>query len=142
MSKKQIIQLSVLTLCLYLGVFFLMEGGYEYDSVYLLITLLSLLGIYVIYSQKDSRFIKYLRIFLHVVIVLMAVGLIRDYSFYNFNYPASFPIEHIGYKVFRTLRAIIFDFLPIYMLLIAGVLLLNKPSKVRTLKIGRLKISL
>lgn len=63
MSKKQIIQLLVLTFSFYLSIFFIITGGYEYYEAYWFITLSILLGLYIVYSKKNSIFIKYLRIF-------------------------------------------------------------------------------
>ena len=58
MKTKQIVQLAVLTLFLYLGVFFMKDSDYfEYYDIYGLITLVILSGLYVVYSKKENKFI-------------------------------------------------------------------------------------
>ncbi len=59
MKTKQIVQLAVLTLFLYLGVFFMKDSDYfEYYDIYGLITLVILSGLYVVYSKKENKFIE------------------------------------------------------------------------------------
>jgi hypothetical protein len=147
MSKKQIIQLAVLAFCLYLGVFFIMTGErdyYEYYDVFGLITLLFLLGVYVIYSQRDSKFMEYLRIFLYILLGFMIYGFLNQ-NFglgWNWGNPITYPVSNMGYKLFKTISYMLLDFYPMYILLICAALSLNKPVKMKTLKIGKLKISL
>ena len=139
MSKKQIIQLSILAFCLYLGIFFVMDDGEYYDA-YGLVTILFLLGLYVIYSQKDFKFVKYLRISLYIILGIVIYGFISE----NFGYSSSYSIyvDWMGARPFEALRIILLDFYLVYFLIISAVLLLNKSPKVKTLKIGKLKISL
>lgn len=141
MTKKQIIQLAVLGLCLYLGVFFMMAPDpnyYEYYDMFGLITLLALLGVYVIYSQRNNKFMRYFRILLYVILVFLIVRFFDLYIFYG--YTSGLYTSSVS-NPFKHLIMVLLNFRPIYMILITGVLLLNKPVAAKTLKLGRLKIS-
>lgn len=140
MTKKQIIQLLVLTFFLYLGVFRLMHEGWEYYDVYGLITLLLLSGLYVVYSQKESKFIEYFRIFLYFVLCWQVYLFIDS----NFKYGGSFSFYslYFGLSPFQSLYIILTSFNTIYILMISAILLFNKPLEFKHLKIGKLIISL
>lgn len=72
MKTKQIIQLVILTLFLYLGIFFMKNGDYfEYYDIYGLLTLVILSGLYVIYSKKENKFTEYFRILLYAILAVL-----------------------------------------------------------------------
>lgn len=140
MSKKQIIQLAVLTFFLYLGVFFLKSSEYAvYYDIYVLLTLVILSGIYVIYSQKRDKLVEYFRIFLYMLLGFLVYIFLDHNVFFN-----SYHLyrEVIGFKPVDALYMIFtgFDFL--YILLITAVLIFNKPEKYLNFKIGKININL
>lgn len=140
MSKKQIIQLLLLTLFLYLGVFFLITGGWEYYDVYFLISLVLLSGLYVIYGQKEYQFVKYLRILFYVTLGFLACQfIIENFIGYTSNYSFYVSQENSPLEVLK----MIFNSFPFfYILMVFSVLLFNKPLKKATFKLGKFKVSL
>lgn len=138
MPKKQIIQLSVLTFSFYVIIFFMMAGGWEYYDAYGLITLFILLGLYIVYSQKDNKFIKYLRILLYIILGCLIYSIINNVtSLYGFELRVFY--NETPLRVFWHLLQDGFNLF--YTLITSAVLLLNKPLKTVIFKIGKLKIS-
>jgi hypothetical protein len=139
MYKKQIIQLVLLIFSFYLTIFFIITGGSEYYLAYWFITFSILLGLYIIYSQKDFIFIKYLRILLYVILGYFIYSIIDNvvslYTFYSDIY-----FNESSLAIFWELLQDGFNLF--FALMISAVLLLNKPPRMKTLKIGKLKISL
>lgn len=138
MPRKQIIQLSVVTFSFYVIIFFMMTGGWEYYNAYGMITLFILLGLYIIYSQKDNKLIKYLRILLYIILGYLIYSIINNItSLYGFELRVFY--NETPLKVFWELFQDGFNLF--YVLITSAALLLNKPSKPIILKIGKLKIS-
>ena len=140
MTKKQIVQLVVLTFSFYLSLFFLTTGGEEtYEVAFAILSLSILLGIYIIYSQKKHKLLICLRILLYIILGYYLYSIL-DYAtwFYGY-YSRNFPgVSHISI-LWRSLG---YGFDVSYSLIISAVLLLNKQPKAETLKIGKFKISL
>lgn len=152
MSKKQIIQLVVLVLFLYMGVYSLLSGFglcvdlmdyvYGYDVYFALISVLLLLGIYVSYSQTDYKFVKYLRILLYFFVFFIVIDRIKMYcSIYNY-YSIPFETDFFWLKVVSGIGSFFVSFWMILAILTSGVLIFNKPPKTKILKIGRWRIGL
>lgn len=140
MSKKQIIQLSVLTFFLYLGVFFMKNSNYfEYYHIYGLITLIILSGAYVIYSKKDNKFVEYFRIALYIILGILVYMFLDNNIFYSSYH---FYTELMGYKPQEAFYVIFTGFDFMYILMVSAVLLLNKPVNHRVFKIGKIKVTL
>jgi hypothetical protein len=139
MLKKQIIQIFALIFFLYLGVFRMMIGGWEYYDVYGLITLILLSGLYVIYSQKNQKIIEYFRIFLYFILGFLIYVFIDN----TFGYGGAFSFysRYFGYTSFQSLYVILTGFDIIYILMISAILLFNRPTKLRNFRIGKLNIS-
>lgn len=138
MSKKQIVQLSLLTFSFYLSMFFIITGGYEYYKVYWFITLSILLGLYIIYSQNNLVFIKYLRVLFYIVLGYFAYSIIDNvsglYVFFSDFYSAQPPLKFVWYYLQDGLNLF-------FAVITSAVLLFNKQPKAKFLKIGKLKIS-
>ncbi|MFA5000489.1 MAG: hypothetical protein WC545_03970 [Patescibacteria group bacterium] len=134
MSKKQIIQLVVLTFFLYLGVFFMKDSEYfEYYDIYGLMTLIILSGSYVVYSKQDNKFTEYFRIFLYAILaVLIYIFLDNNVFFSSYH----FYTEVMSYKPLEALYIIFTGFDFIYVLMISALLLFNKPKKYKEFKLG------
>lgn len=140
MSKKQIIQLVVLTFFLYLGVFFMKDSEYfEYYDIYGLMTLIILSGSYVIYSKKENKLTEYFRIFLYAILAVLIYIFLDNNVFYSSYH---FYTEVMGYKSLDALYIIFTGFDFIYVLMITALLLFNKPVKHKILKIGKVTITL
>lgn len=145
MSKKQIIQLLVLALSLYLGLFFIMENNYyQYYDAFGLLSLVILLGAYVVYGRSTSKIVGYLRVVLYVVLgFLIYLFLKHTFGFgWNYGNVVTYPVVNLWSKVFAYLVAVTFHFYPAYILLVCGVLVLNKPVNIKTFKIGKFRIDL
>ena len=140
MTKKQIIQLAVLTFTLYLNIFFMIAGVYEYYDAFAILTVTILLGLYIIYSQKEHKLVKYLRILLYVILGIII------YEFLRFNFSGGtsywFYTVVLGFTPLEAFRTIVFDFYTTYFLIVGAVLLFNKPLKQKMIRIGKLKIGL
>lgn len=140
MSKKQIIQLAILTFFLYLGVFFMKDSDYfEYYDIYGLMTLVILSGLYVIYSKKENKFIEYFRISLYVVFAVLIYIFLDNNIFYSSYH---FYTEIMGYKPQEAFYVIFTGFDFMYILMVSAILLLNKPVNHKSFKIGKIKITL
>lgn len=139
MTKKQIIQLAVLTFFLYLIIFYLMIGGYEYYDAFAVMSLSILLGLYIIYSKKEFKFSRYLMILLYIILGYLVYSIVYNVvNFYDFSLRIFYNETPLG--VFWYLLQD--GFYLLYALMTSAVLLLNKPAKVKIYKIGKLKISL
>ena len=140
MSKKQIIQLVILTFFLYLGVFFMKDSDYfEYYDIYGLMTLVILSGLYVIYSKKENKFIEYFRISLYAILAVLIYIFLDNNIFYSSYH---FYTELMGYKPTDALYIIFTGFDFMYILMVSAILLLNKPVNHKSFKIGKIKITL
>lgn len=139
MNKKQVIQIFALTFFLYLGIFRMMVGGWEYYDVYGLITLVLLSGLYVIYSQQNQKIVEYFRIFLYFILGFLIYTFV-DNTFGYFG-AFSFYTRIVGYTQFQSLYVILTGFDTIYILMMFAILLFNKPEKLRNFRIGKLNIS-
>lgn len=140
MSKKQIIQLAILTFFLYLGVFFMKDSSYfEYYDIYGLLTLVILSGLYVIYSKKENKFTEYFRILLYTILAVLIYIFLDNNLFYSSYH---FYTEVMNYKPLEALYIIFTGFDFIYVLMISALLLFNKPVKHKVFQVGKLKISL
>lgn len=138
MSRKQIIQLLVLAFSFYVIIFFMMAGGWEYYDAYGVITLFILLGLYIIYGQKDNKFIKYLRILLYIILGCLIYSIINNVtSLYGFELRVFY--NETPLRVFWELLQDGFNLF--YALITSAVLLLNKPLRTLIFRIGKLKIS-
>lgn len=138
MNKKQIIQILTLIFFLYLGVFRMMVGGWEYYDVYGLITLIFFSGLYVIYSQQNNKFVEYFRIFLYFVLGFL-IYIFIDNTF-GYGGAFSFYTRIFEYTPFQALYVILTGFDTIYILIIFAILLFNKPVKYKHFRIGKLNI--
>lgn len=139
MTKKQIIQLAILTFFLYLIIFYLIIGGYEYYDAFAVMSLSILLGIYIIYSQKDIYAVKYLMILLCIILGYFTYSIIDNViSLYGLSLRIFFNETPFG--VFWYLLQDGFNML--YALITLAVLLLNKPVKSKIFKIGKFKITI
>lgn len=140
MSKKQIIQLAILTFFLYLGVFFMKESSYfEHYDIYGLLTLVILSGLYVIYSKKENKFTEYFRISLYAILAVLIYIFLNNNLFYSSYH---FYTEVMSYKPLEALYIIFTGFDFIYVLMISALLLFNRPTKHKVFKVGKLTISL
>ena len=134
MSKKQIIQLAILTSFLYLGVFFMKDSSYfEYYDIYGLLTLVILSGLYVIYSKKENKFTEYFRILLYAILAVLIYIFLDNNLFYSSYH---FYTEVMNYKPIEALYIIFTGFDFIYVLIISALLLFNKPKQYKELKLG------
>ena len=140
MNKKQIIQLVVLIFTLFLSIFFVITGGYQYYDAFAILTITILLGLYIIYSQKEYKFVKYLRILLYVILGIIVYEFLRLNFFGGTSY--WFYTSVLGLSPLEAFRVIVFDFYSIYFLIVGAVLLFNKPLKQKMIRIGKLKIGL
>lgn len=139
MTKKQIIQLSILTFFLYLIIFYLMVGGYEYYDAFVVLSLTILLGLFIIYSKKDCKFSNYLKILLYIILAYLIYSIIDNVvSFYSLSLRIFYNETPFG--VFCYLLKNGFNLL--YALITSAVLLLNKPARVKTFRIWKLRITL
>lgn len=140
MSKKQIIQLAILTFFLYLGVFFMKDSSYfEYYDIYVLLTLVILSGLYVIYSKKENKFTEYFRILLYAILAVLIYIFLDNNLFYSSYH---FYTEVMNYKPLEALYIIFTGFDFIYVLMISALLLFNRSAKHKVFKVGKLTISL
>lgn len=138
MSKKQIIQLVILTFFLYLGVFFMKYNDYsEYYDIYGLMTLVILSGLYIIYSQKDNKFSEYFRVFLYIFLAFLIYYFLNNNTFSYHVYTTM-----LEYSPFQAVYIILTGFDFIYVLMISSILLFNNPVKHRHFKIGKFSINI
>ena len=140
MTKKQIIQLAVLTFFLYLGVFFMKESPYsEYYDIYGLMTLVILSGVYIVYSKADNKFVNSLRIFLYTILGVLIYIFLDNNVFYS-SYHLYTAV--MNYKPLEALYIILTGFDFIYVLLISAVLMFNPAVNHKTIRIGKIKVVL
>jgi len=140
MTKKQIVQLVVLIFFLYLGVFFMKNSDYfEYYDIFGLITLVMLSGLYVVYSKKDNKFVGYSRIGFYIILGILVYIFLDNNIFHSSYY---FYTELMKYKPLEALYIIFTGFDFIYILMVSAVLLLNKPVKHKSFKVGPLTIKI
>jgi hypothetical protein len=96
-------------------------------------------GLYVIYSQKDHKFIKYFRIFIYMLLgALIYIFFDHNIFFNSYHFYTDlmeFKPQEAFYIIFTG-----FDFM--YVMLVSAVLLFNKPEKYIKLKIGKVNLSL
>lgn len=151
MKKRQIFQILGLLAFLYLGIYLLISGvglgmhlfdyEYNYANYFFLITILLISAIYIIYSQKDYKFVAYLRLFLSLTILAIVFNRLALYSSFYYDYNLSFTNTFLWGKIIETIFSFFINPSMILAVLVSGVLLLNKPPKSQVIKIGRIRIN-
>lgn len=151
MTKKQIIQILGLLAFLYLSIYLLISGvglgmslfkeNYDYQTYFFLISSLLLAAIYIIYSQKDYKFVAYLRFFLSLIILAIVLNRLALYTSFYYDYNISLSDSFLWGKAMDTIFSFFINPSMILAVLISGVLILNKPLKSQVIKIGRYKVS-
>lgn len=151
MTKKQIIQILGLLAFLYLGIYLLISGvglgmnlfeyDYDYKTYFFLITTLLLLAIYIMNSQKNHKFVAYLRLVLSLIMVGTFLNRLALYSSFYYDYNISFTDSLLWGKIMEHIFSFFMNPGMILAVLIFGVLILNKPLKYQVIKIGKYKVS-
>jgi len=116
----------------------MMVGRWEYYYAYELITLFILLGLYIIYSSKNNKFIKYLKILLYIILAYLIYSIINNVvNLYGFELRIFYNESSL--KIIWHLLQDGFNLF--YALIISAALLINKSSEITTIRIGKFKIN-
>lgn len=147
MTKKQIVQISILILFLYIGIYSLLSGfgfymnifeyGYNYSHYFSLITVLLLSSIYIIYNKKDCSFSPYIRLSLYFIILIIVSS--RIFMYYSFHYYSNYFLntDFLAKKMIEVVLRFVLSFDIVLAILASSVLILNKAESYQKIKIGK-----